>query len=326
METVVDEKGGLGGTRGMLDKRATWGWRSIVTIMVLIGIVAAALIVGLRIRRAAWDFTEDVRFHGDVNNAVFWGHEAADSGLFHLYDAVDQGTISEPDRKIDYPPLRLTMAAAWWRWWIHPRFPDATEWESEYEFTEPMLWGNTAAELASSLLVFLLVRLWRVRELGLPSRRVKNPHPNPSLSTWGGERREQGEGNRAGRFFTGVFAGTAGALVFWFNPAIIWNAHCWPQWDVWPIPFFLAAVLLASSDWWMAAGVCLGIGASLKGQLLLAAPGDVGVADRPAAFRGRGRKSRRDFCWRRRWSRACRGCCPAGWDGAGWQCLCGALA
>jgi hypothetical protein len=62
------------------------------------------------------------------------------------------------------------------------------------------------------------------------------------------------------------------ALIFWLNPAIIWDGHCWPQWDVWPIPFFLAAVLLASLDWWLTAGICVALGASLKGQLLLAAP------------------------------------------------------
>jgi hypothetical protein len=238
METATVERSGV------VDEWVGRWWKPAIVILLLVWVCAAALIGGLRLRRWAWDFTQDVRFRGDVNNAVYWGRESADVGLFHMYDAVGAGTLSEPDRKIDYPPLRLAAAALWWRLWIHPRYPDATEWQEEYEFTEPMLRANLAAELASCALVFLLVRLWRVRETSIAERTL----------------------------FTGAFAGVAGALVFWFNPAIIWNAHCWPQWDVWPIPFFVAAVLLASLDWWMAAGVCLAIGASFKGQLLLAMP------------------------------------------------------
>jgi hypothetical protein len=238
METATVER------KWAVDEWVARWWKPIVVIILLAALSGVALLAGLKLRRWAWDFTEDVRFRGDVNNAVYWGRESADAGLFRMYDAVDQGALSEPDRKIDYPPLRLAMAAAWWKWWIHPRYPDATEWQEEYEFTKPMLDANLAAELASCVLVFLVVWLWRVREETAAEK----------------------------TFFTGVFAGSVGAIIFWFNPAIIWNAHCWPQWDVWPIPFFLAAVLLASLDWWMAAGVCLAIGASLKGQLLLAAP------------------------------------------------------
>jgi hypothetical protein len=63
-----------------------------------------------------------------------------------------------------------------------------------------------------------------------------------------------------------------GALLLWINPALLWNGHCWPQWDVWMVPFFLGAVLLACVDWWFAAGLCVAIGACLKGQILLGAP------------------------------------------------------
>jgi len=217
--------------------------RAALQIILLAGVAAAALVFGLRIRRAAWDFSAGAHFKGDVNNALYWGRESAESGLFHLYDAVDDHTISEPNRKIDYPPLRLVMAAAWWRW-VHRHYPDATQWVDDYDFTAPMLRLNTLAELASCALVFVLIWLWRRRQAGAPP---------PGM-------------------FVGVWAAMAGALLFWFNPAIIWNAHCWPQWDVWPTPFFLGAVLLASLDWWMAAGICLALGVSLKGQILLGAP------------------------------------------------------
>jgi hypothetical protein len=63
-----------------------------------------------------------------------------------------------------------------------------------------------------------------------------------------------------------------GALLLWFNPAVILDAHAWPQWDVWMLPFFLAAALLTSVEWWLTAGILLGIGAFFKGQVLLIAP------------------------------------------------------
>jgi hypothetical protein len=227
---------GIGGLRIRRWRRAA------LQIVLLAGVAGAALIFGLRIRRAAWDFSAGAHFKGDVNNALYWGRASTESGLFKLSDAVGELSISAPGRKIDYPPLRLAVAAAWWRW-VHRHYPDATNWQDDYDFTVPMLRLNTIAELASCVLIFLLIWLWRRRQAGA-----------------------------AAGAFAGVWAAMAGALLFWFNPAIIWNAHCWPQWDVWPIPFFLAAVLLASLDWWMAAGICLALGASLKGQLLLGAP------------------------------------------------------
>jgi len=76
-------------------------------------------------------------------------------------------------------------------------------------------------------------------------------------------------GRSAGR---SAMLGLAGGLIFWFNPAVIWDDHCWPQWDVWIVPFYVFAVLLASKEWWFGAGVLIGLGAMIKGQILLAAP------------------------------------------------------
>ena len=112
-----------------------------------------------------------------------------------------------------------------------------------------MLQLNTAAELASSALVFLLIWLWTTR---MHNARHPIGAPRPMLR--------------------GVLAGIFGAMCFWFNPAIIFDSHCFPQWDVWLIPFFLAAVLLASLKCWFAAGVSVAIAAFLKGQILLVAP------------------------------------------------------
>jgi hypothetical protein len=226
-----------------------WRFVRASLIIALILIVSAfAFDAGLRIRRWAWDYSQGAHFRGDVNNAFYWGQQSDTFGLFHVYDAVDDGRTPDPNKKLDYPPLRLVMATLWERWTVQ-HFPGATEWIDDYGFTLPMLRLNTMAETASCILIFFLIRLWRIR---YDNARRRKDHP-PAL-------------------FRGVAPGMIGALLFWFNPAIIWDGHCWPQWDVWPIPFFVAAVLLASVDFWMPAGVCLAIGASLKGQLLLAAP------------------------------------------------------
>jgi hypothetical protein len=67
---------------------------------------------------------------------------------------------------------------------------------------------------------------------------------------------------------TGLLAG----MLMWLNPAILVDTHVWPQWDVWLIPPFLLAALLASVEWWFAAGVVFGVGAMFKGQFLIGAP------------------------------------------------------
>jgi len=64
----------------------------------------------------------------------------------------------------------------------------------------------------------------------------------------------------------------AGGLLLWFNPAVIAEAHVWPQWDIWLVPFFFWALFLVSVDWWFSAGLLLAIGAMLKAQLLLVCP------------------------------------------------------
>ncbi len=69
----------------------------------------------------------------------------------------------------------------------------------------------------------------------------------------------------------------AAALV-WFNPAVILNAHCWPQWDVWVLPFFMLAVLAALRSHYLTSGMLIAVGAMLKGQILLASPVILGLA------------------------------------------------
>jgi hypothetical protein len=66
--------------------------------------------------------------------------------------------------------------------------------------------------------------------------------------------------------------GIIAAMLVWLNPAILVSGHVWPQWDVWVLPFFTIALLFASIDWWLTAGLFLGVGCMFKGQLLLGSP------------------------------------------------------
>ncbi len=53
---------------------------------------------------------------------------------------------------------------------------------------------------------------------------------------------------------------------------MILDAHGWPQWDVWILPFYLFAAFVALKNRWFWCGCLLAAGAMLKGQLLFVAP------------------------------------------------------
>jgi len=72
--------------------------------------------------------------------------------------------------------------------------------------------------------------------------------------------------------FRAPACGLVAATLVWLNPALILDGIGWPQWDGWILPFFLIAAVLASVDWWLCAGVMLGIGCMFKGQILFMAP------------------------------------------------------
>ena len=66
--------------------------------------------------------------------------------------------------------------------------------------------------------------------------------------------------------------GLLAASVAWLEPSMILDAHGWPQWDVWILPFYLFAALAALKNRWFWCGCLLAAGAMLKGQLLFVAP------------------------------------------------------
>jgi hypothetical protein len=72
--------------------------------------------------------------------------------------------------------------------------------------------------------------------------------------------------------FRAPACGLVAATLVWLNPALILEGFGFPQWDGWILPFFLIAAVLASINWWLSAGLILGVGCMFKGQLLFLAP------------------------------------------------------
>ena len=220
--------------------------------LLLVGLaVAAAVAGGLRLRRWAWDASASAHFLPDIRNAHRWGRAASRIGYPNLYrDRVDQQNPNL-NLQLDYPPLRLLIMERW-AGWTRREFPKNRKWQPSYEFNAPLLRLNNAFELIAALAVFSLVVLW--------ARRAAGDRAPPGRRPWvrGGDLKP-------------ALAGAGAALLVWFNPALIWVAHCWPQWDAWGVAVYLLAALFASLGFWLAVGLVLGVGALLKGQVLVVA-------------------------------------------------------
>ena len=236
--------------RRALHRAALW---SVFLLMVI-----SALLGGLKLRRYAWDQTEPFRYTTDINNAFRQGTSTLGQiGYLDRYDAREAERNENYVLDLDYGPGRLAIASLWSRWvhrqidppgtdpslqWRREFYSVATRINRQYELCRPMLLINITGEILSAVAMFFLVRRYTAGE----------PPVVGSLR--------------------GTVLGLIAALVFWFNPALIWNAHCWPQWDSWVLPFFLWAMLLASLGWWFCAGVLIATGAMFKGQILFGAP------------------------------------------------------
>ena len=223
------------------------GTKQLLAAVALILCALALTAAGLAVRRQQFDRTLALRFADDVSHGFGWGRIARQVGLFHVYDLQAAGRIDNPPNGLDYTPLRLTVMSGWAAW-AERHYPDVTSWRNDYAFMAPVLGLNIAAEWASAVLAFTLVRHW-VRKAAAARRPLEPPTP-----------------------CTGTARGLLAAAFLWFNPAVIWDGTCFPQWDIWLAPFFLAAVLLGCTEWWLAAGCCVAVGAFLKGQILLVAP------------------------------------------------------
>jgi hypothetical protein len=228
--------------------------------------VLVAVLAGLQVRQWTWGKTRQVRFERDVSNGYYWGGQTLIEakrisssnnpipswpdffrGYFSLYDRVEEDAY-EGEYYLDYPPLRLLVMSIWARE-VQSNFPGAKEMKAEH--VRPLLYLNLLCEMTTAAGVFLLTRLWVTRASGATGSRFL--HRIPLL-------------------YRAWICAAAAALAAWFDPSMILDAHGWPQWDAWILPFYLFAALAASKRRWFITGCLLAFGAMLKGQLLFVAP------------------------------------------------------
>jgi hypothetical protein len=233
---------------------------------ILAGVFILVLFLsGIQLRRWIGENTRHVRYQHDIVNAFYWGNETlkearqlspdeatANSwlgffrGYLALYDRVKEEAY-ENDYGLDYPPLRLLTMAIWSKQ-VRDEFPSV---DSEHpKLVNPLLKVNLLCELVSAVAIFFLVRLCVRRS-------------SPAHSRWP---RSLSLEQRAS------ICGLASASVAWLEPSMILDAHGWPQWDVWVLPFYLFAALAALKNRWFWCGCLLAAGAMFKGQLLFVAP------------------------------------------------------
>ncbi len=224
------------------------GWAGLALALLVVGLA------GLHVRKWAWDQTEPMRYVLDIDNAFRQGTRSLATGFVDRYDD-EAARKPEWVMELDYGPGRLAVATLWARW-VRARVaapaigpdPATDQWRVEfypyarrigftYALCRPLLLFNLAGEGLAAVAVFALVR------------RYAGPRPARA----------------------NVLAAVAASL-FWLDPALITNAHCWPQWDSWVLPFLLWGWLLASLDLWFCAGVAIAAGAMFKGQILFGVP------------------------------------------------------
>jgi len=224
------------------------GW-AVIAILVW-----TAGVEGLHLRRWVFEISDAIRFNDDDARGLMWGLIASGpEGFLNQYDKMQPEVPEWQDQLwvpwLDYSPLRLLVMRQWAAWVrVHhppePGTPLMDVWQRPYPFNEPVMLFNTTLEAFSAVCAFFLTRLWVLRG----SRGEKYSH------------------------FHGTWQGIVAAMVIWFSPDIIISAHAWFQWDTWAIPWYLCACLLASLDWWFAAGLAVAIGVNLKGQMMSVAP------------------------------------------------------
>src|SRR5438067_5540716 len=254
------------GTRSFLRLRITSArTRDFIRRVLVALLVATIFLAGIQLRRWIGENTRHVRYQQDIVNGFYWGNEilkearrlspdeaTANSwpgffrGYLALYDQVKEDAY-ENDYHLDYPPLRL-LAMAIWAKQVRNEFGVVDD--GHPKLVNPLLKINLLCELLSAAAIFILVRMC-----------VERSRPTHSSVL-----RALPQQHRAS------ICGLAAAAVAWLEPSMILDAHGWPQWDVWILPFYLFAALAALKNRWFCCGCLLAIGAMLKGQLLFVAP------------------------------------------------------
>ena len=234
-------------------------------LSVLLAIAAFAGVGGLYLRHWAWIQTEPVRFIADIDNAFTQGTITLQGGYLNRYDQERDDPRRNGMFDLDYAPGRLLIATEWARWvrgrvdgqhdawqlpvpWNADFYRRARTLGESYALCRPLLTLNSIAESVAVVGLFALVWLWTGRPDTAPR---PNRPPRPVM-----------------RSAVAVLS----ALLLWFNPELIWNAHCWPQWDCWLLPFFIWALVAASAEAWFTAGVLIAVGMMFKAQILFGAP------------------------------------------------------
>ena len=229
-------------------------------------LVATIFLAGIQLRHWIGENTRHVRYQHDIVNGLYWGNEvlaearrsspdeaSANSwagffrGYFALYDRVKDEAY-ENDYTLDYPPLRLLLMGVWAKH-VHNEFPEVDD--GHPKLVSALLKINVLCELLSAVAIFFLVRLCVQRSSGITRSRLLSALPLKDRA---------------------FMCGLAAASVAWLEPSMILDAHGWPQWDVWVLPFYLLAALAALKNRWFWCGCLLALGAMLKGQLLFVAP------------------------------------------------------
>ena len=254
------------GIRSFLRLRITSArTRDFIRRVLVALLVATIFLAGIQLRRWIGENTRHVRYQHDIVNGFYWGNEilkearrlspdeaTANSwpgffrGYLALYDQVKEDAY-ENDYRLDYPPLRL-LAMAIWTKQVRNEFPVVDD--GHPKMVNPLLKINLLCELLSAAAIFVLVRLC-----------VERSRPTHSFLL-----RALPQQHRAS------ICGLTAASVAWLEPSMILDAHGWPQWDVWVLPFYLFAAIAALKNRWFWCGCLLGAGAMLKGQLLFVAP------------------------------------------------------
>lgn len=195
-------------------------------------IIVMIVIGGTVVRIWAFKQTKTIRYVGDVNNAWVKGSSALQRGNGRFFDGIVAMYKQSERMNVDYPPIRMYIKTAWVQYIKRKHGP-----EKEYSdsILYPMLMVNYCFELLSVVGMYYVCRLFRGCRLSLLA-----------------------------------------AVGLWFNPAVIYNTMCWPQWDVWIVPPLIWATwaLLRRGSRYrniindILVGLCLGVGAMLKGQIL----------------------------------------------------------
>jgi hypothetical protein len=229
-------------------------------------LVVALFLGGIQLRRWIGESTRHVRYQHDIVNGFYWGSEALKEGrrlspdeasanswtgfcrgYFALYDRVKHDAYQK-DYGLDYPPLRLLVMAIWARE-VRNQFPGVDD--GHPKLVNPLLKINLLCELLSAVAIFFLVRFCLQRQSrGTQSSLLRNLPVQHRAS----------------------ICALVAASAAWLEPSMILDAHGWPQWDVWILPFYLFAALAALKNRWFLSGCLLATGAMFKGQLLFVVP------------------------------------------------------